>query len=97
MNQKSITDYIITKQASGHKVNYVRVKRGAECGSNHFLLSAQVLAKQSYKAKMRIEYGQQSKKGKEKKYKIDLLQQDSIRMLYQNRARNLLESIDTDS
>jgi endonuclease/exonuclease/phosphatase family metal-dependent hydrolase len=45
MNQKSITDYITTKQASGYEVNDVRVKRGAECGSDHFLLLAQVLAK----------------------------------------------------
>jgi hypothetical protein len=46
---------------------------------------------------MRTEYGEQSKKEEENKYKIDLLQQDSIRTLCQNRATNLLESIDTES
>jgi hypothetical protein len=58
---------------------------------------AQVLAKHPYKAKMRTEYGEQSNKEEGNKYKIDLLQQDSIRTLCQNRVTNLLESIDTES
>jgi hypothetical protein len=60
MNQKSIFVYIVTKQTSG--CNDVRVKRHAECRSDHFFLLAPVLAKNSYKVMTKTEYEEQSKK-----------------------------------
>lgn len=35
---KSIIDYIVIKQNTKFKVDDVRVYRGAECGSDHFLV-----------------------------------------------------------
>lgn len=39
---KSIIDYFIVKQTAKLKIQDVRVKRGAECGSDHWLLEAKV-------------------------------------------------------
>lgn len=43
MNQKSILDYIIVKQLSLSKVYDCRVKRGANCGTDHHLVVATIV------------------------------------------------------
>ncbi|KAK4875361.1 hypothetical protein RN001_011783 [Aquatica leii] len=40
LQQKSIIDYVITKQKTIYKINDIRVKRGANCGTDHHLLVA---------------------------------------------------------
>jgi endonuclease/exonuclease/phosphatase family metal-dependent hydrolase len=39
---KSIIDYVITKQRSTAQVMDVRVFRGAECGSDHYLVKGTI-------------------------------------------------------
>ena len=41
-NLKSIIDYIIVKQKSEFQINDVRVQRGINCGSDHYVVRAKV-------------------------------------------------------
>jgi endonuclease/exonuclease/phosphatase family metal-dependent hydrolase len=45
LNPKSILDYIIVKQKSLLSIRVSRVKRGANCGSDHYLLVAYIVFK----------------------------------------------------
>lgn len=89
MNQRSIIDYIIVKQRSHFRINDCRVKRGANCGSDHHLLVATLVVPFT---KTAIDNNNSTRnideKGtpmEQKKYKLYLLQQDSIRSLYETR------------
>ncbi|GLV44759.1 hypothetical protein CBL_05226 [Carabus blaptoides fortunei] len=44
-NEKSIIDYILTNRLERKKVNNVKVKRGSEIGTDHYLVVAQIKAR----------------------------------------------------
>jgi len=81
---KSIIDYIITNNNSKMSIKDVRVKRGAECGTDHKLLIAEIELPWNWKKHIRPETNRKAE-NKETKFKIYLLQDESIRHLYQNR------------
>jgi len=80
---KSIIDYIIQKQKSKLEIKDVRAMRGAECGTDHILLRGKVYLK--FKKQNGKEDNDFSENLKEKNYKLELLQQDSIQFLYKMR------------
>lgn len=87
---KSIIDYIIQRQISKFKVQNVRVYRGAECGSDHFLLKAQVYLKHITNGS-KSENTNKSKKESNQTYNINSLKEDSTKFLYKLRLSNKLE------
>lgn len=90
LQQKSIIDYIVVHQQTQFKINDVRVKRGATCGSDHFLLVADVtfpFMRTSLDTKSDTK---PDKEERQPKYKIHLLQEESIIYLYQKRLEEKL-------
>ncbi|XP_030760565.1 uncharacterized protein LOC115885717 [Sitophilus oryzae] len=87
----SIIDYIMVKQNTEWKIEDVRAHRGVECGSDHYLV----------KSKMRIKYKRNSnindstpdlrEKIKTIRYKTYLLKESSVKLLYQNRLKAILD------
>lgn len=94
MGQKSIIDYIIVKQQANFQVHDSRVKRGANCGTDHHL----VLAKFVYPfPRQTLTMQEQQKtsgtnKSTNKQYKVYLFYQESIKNLYQRRMTNEINS-----
>lgn len=91
MRQKSIIDYIITKQKPNVHVCDARVKRGANCGTDHHLLLAVLVypfpTKNNTNRKQKTN---EENKITSKRYKLHLLQDTSTRDLYQKRLTNTL-------
>jgi len=90
----SIIDYVIIKQHTHFKPQDVRVYRGPECGSDHFLVIAKLYL--PYR-KMRNEAGLENGQKKtldEPRYKVRSLQQDSKRFLYALRVANRVSAIE---
>ncbi|XP_024891525.1 uncharacterized protein LOC112467233 [Temnothorax curvispinosus] len=92
LEQKSIIDYVIVRQDTLFRVNDTRVKRGPNCGSDHYLVvskcffpivSQKIRAEEEDGAMGKIELP---------KYKTYLLQQDSIRGLYERRLNGYLQT-----
>lgn len=81
---KSIIDYIIIRRRSTIKIRDVRVQRGAECGSDHRLLLAKMEFPWMNRKTNNIE-GTPIEIQKRKPLKIQLLQDESTRHLYQTR------------
>ena len=94
INQKSIIDYIISKQDTPLTIQDVRVKRGFDCGSDHYLVIGKVLLP-CFRTSKSSDYDIQNNQEAERwpKYKLHLLHQDSIRLLYQNRLKERLDII----
>lgn len=88
---KSVIDYIILRQNTSIKVYDVRVYRGAECGSDHFLLRADFIFPY-----LRTKNGIQKKeesfiKDKQENYKIELLKDESVSFLYKLRLSQKIQ------
>ncbi|RZF33051.1 hypothetical protein LSTR_LSTR007967 [Laodelphax striatellus] len=100
-NLRSIIDYIIMKQRSSIRVKDVRVKRGPECGSDHRLVLAKLEFPWNGCKPVNKEISGCEKIGtageKLKKYKLDLLQDVTIRDLYQRRLDQKLTEFRFDS
>jgi hypothetical protein len=90
---KSIIDYVITKQRNSAQVMDVRVFRGAECGSDHYLVKGTIFWPW-IKEGVRIETRQNSRESREwkpDKFNIQLLQDESIKMLYLQRMNKEMD------
>lgn len=91
-NYKSILDYIIIKQSTKLRIQDVRVQRGADCGSDHFLLRGKLLA--TYTAVKETKTENENKNTKQMKttirYNLKSLLDPSIRFLYMLRLSSKL-------
>jgi hypothetical protein len=81
----SVIDYIILKQKTNIKTQDVKVMRGAECGSDHYMVRGKLLFK--YKPPLKNESPEKgiNEKHTYPKYNIDSLQQDSVKFLFKLR------------
>ena len=87
LKQKSLIDYIIVKQRPTFQVYDCRVKRGANCGTDHHLVLAKLVypyPKKQEKNKPDRE-SPKTQKVTNPRYKLHLLHQSSIQYLYQRR------------
>lgn len=82
--QSSVLDYVITRQESTIKVEDVRVFRGWECGSDHYMLRAKIYFHWT-RGKSQREGGRPAEADIIPHYKLDLLSDPSIRDLYRRR------------
>lgn len=96
-NQKSIIDYVITKIKRTIKIQDVMVKRGVECGSDHHIVTAKVAfpIKANLKLKEREESNGISMLDSPR-YMVHLLQESSVKYLYQQRLTNKLAEANED-
>jgi len=91
---KSIIDYVIIKHHTHFNPQDVRMYRGAECGSDYYLIIAKIY----------LHYRKMRNKGESEneqqitleapRHKIRSLQQDSIRFLYKMRVANKIATIE---
>ena len=96
-NQKSIIDYIITRKAWIINVQYFRVKRGLECGTDHNAVIAKVAFPLKAKLKqVKNENDSERKVIDDPIYLVNLLQEESVKFLYQNRLSSKLKVINED-
>lgn len=89
--QKSIIDYVITKQMSRAQVTDVRVHRGANCGSDHFLLRAIMQFKFYHRHICTSQ--QQAKKIQCPKYNLNGFLNDSTVFLYKMRLAEMMRNV----
>lgn len=83
---KSIIDYTITNEKMWPNVIDTRVYRGAEIDSDHYLVKTKIRIPKKYIKKK--EYKAETTEGK---YKIQLLEEESVRKLYQQRLESKLK------
>lgn len=93
MNQKSILDYIIFKQNTSLIIQDIRVKRGFNCGSDHYLVIGKILFTVFNKNRINKHNDNTQEMDKLTKYKLHLLHQESVKWLYQNRLKEYLENV----
>ncbi|KAK7867450.1 hypothetical protein R5R35_009761 [Gryllus longicercus] len=79
---KSIIDYVMVKQNRKIIVQDVRVFRGAECGTDHHLLITKI-AFPRITSQKDMSFTQEETKINEPRYMLSLLQDESVRDLYQ--------------
>ena len=91
---KSIIDYIIIKQNTQCKPQDVRVYRGAECGSDHYLIIAKIYLPYRKRRNEGEVDKEEEIKLEEPRYKTTSLQQDSIRFLYVMRVAKRVPTIE---
>ncbi|XP_030763574.1 uncharacterized protein LOC115888129 [Sitophilus oryzae] len=89
----SIIDYMILRQNSILKTNDVRVYRGIECGSDHYLLMAKVVIKYRSSQKEREEHKGNQGKVDSVNYNLDSLRHESVQFLYKLRLASKLQNI----
>jgi hypothetical protein len=84
---KTIIDYVIVNRRLKNLVQDIKVFRGSDIGSDHFLVTSRINLLSRWKQKTN-----NSKLANEYVYKVYLLQKESIWRLYQQRpAKNLSE------
>lgn len=102
-----IIDYVIVNQESSIKIKDVRVKRGAECGTDHKLVIARMQFPFIW-TQQKPTLGDTDESTtpaipvnvcsiKEKKFNINLLEEDSIKDLYKRRFNQKLEEFRYES
>lgn len=85
-NERSLIDYFLTNSTQRIKVNNVRVKRGSEIGSDHFLTVAKIKDTRKTKQTQMIH-----KKGNQIiRLRIDKLKEMEIRKKYQENVTELI-------
>ena len=96
MQRKSIIDYAITKQNTRFKIMDVSVRRGAECGSDHYLLETKIyLPYIQYKRNSIDENAIENVSTIDgRRYKLESLRHDSTQFLYKIRLAQKLDIID---
>ena len=83
-NERSIIDYVIVSDSLFYNTDDVRVKRGAEIGSDHYLLIAKI--------NLSLKLNPQSKKQTNRtKLKVEKFKDSDTKMTYQNQIRTKLE------
>lgn len=86
---QSIIDYIIVRKNTSITIKDVRVKRGAECGSDHRLLLGRMGFPWNFNKTKNMKKDTPEKPNntisQEVKFNLHLLQDESIRQLYQKR------------
>lgn len=88
---------MILKQNSKLKPQDCRVKRGANCGSDHYLLMAKILYPYFKNGiQIQIKQNETNRKLESKKLKLYLLHQTSIKWLYQQRLEKELSRVKPD-
>lgn len=95
-NLRSIIDYIIQHKNSSIRVNDVRVYRGPECGTDHFLLGAKMVIRPTIPMIMQ-ENGNHTVTLDIVKYKLNSLKQEAVQFLYRQRLSNKLLDIEEGS
>ncbi|XP_049782515.1 craniofacial development protein 2-like [Schistocerca cancellata] len=94
---RSIIDYIIIRQTSSFKAVDVRSYRGAQCGSDHYLVKMKSFWpwKNARSDTSNINKTNQTEKDESLPFNIDSLQDESIRTLFAARMeRKLVESFE---
>ena len=94
---KSIIDYVIVKQKTKLKVTDVRVKRGYVCGSDHFLLMANIHFPYIGNREPKPDVPIQETRITTNTYNLDSLQDDSTKFLYQLRLAAKLADVRGDT
>lgn len=93
LQQKSIIDYIITRQKSKAMPQDCRVKRGANCGSDHYLVvSRLVYPFRNTAEKIEDHNNTTEDTGRSVRYNLFLLQQGSIKDLFKRRLEQKLKN-----
>ncbi|XP_044745199.1 craniofacial development protein 2-like [Coccinella septempunctata] len=93
LHQKSVLDYFICRQRSRFGWQDCRVKRGPNCGSDHYMVEAKMVCPFVMKQPSKQpENEEQQKLPKEQRWNLCLLQQESIRTLYQRRLAEELRT-----
>lgn len=95
-NLQSIIDYVIQSQQSKLKINDVRVCRGSECGSDHFMVRARVYIPY-HKDPKNDQENRNEVKSSEPKYNLQSLRQESVQFLYKWRLAPILSTIENGS
>ncbi|KAF2886806.1 hypothetical protein ILUMI_19368 [Ignelater luminosus] len=92
LNQKSVIDYIITKQNGNLKILDARIKRGLNYESDHYLLIAKIVCINKTQVKNSKGYSanKNAVKFEQVRYNLHLLQEGSIRNLYMSRLKEVL-------
>lgn len=87
----SVIDYVILRQKSKIRVTDVRAFRGPECGTDHFMVKAELFFE--YRARTKQTESNIERNVKETvRYNIESLREDSIRFLYQIRLANKIQA-----
>lgn len=89
---KTIIDYVIGKHNNKVKVEDVRVYRGAECNTDHYLLKSKVYLPYVNKSQPEIQVAPYTIKNEE--YELSLLDDPSITFLYKLRLSKTLLDVD---
>ena len=87
-NERSIIDYFLINSGQRNTVKDVRVKRGFEIGSDHFLVTAKIKIKEKENKQMQEK---PKKEIKITKYKIEKLKDKQTREKYQNNIKELIK------
>lgn len=88
---RSIIDYIIVKQNTALKIQDVRVKRGAVCGSDHHLVVSKVYAPYRVDRHSNSQGGLSLHQLPKEIFNIESLQNEKTVFLYQTRLERKLE------
>lgn len=99
-NLRSIIDYLVGKQQNKTRVTNCRVKRGALCGSDHYLLKSNVFFPYINRKQLVCSEDEQRNEAVEPvyaKYKLELLQDPSTVFLYKLRLSSKLTNVNETS
>lgn len=88
---RSIIDYIIMRQNSKLMCQDVRVLRGSECGSDHFLIRGKIKVPFNKATTSNVNTSTIVSTTKSQRYRIELFKEQSIKMLYQSRLNQKLD------
>lgn len=87
-NEKSIIDYIITEKPRMSEINDVRVKRGAEIGSDHYLLVAKIKINDHQQEETKNKKNLQPEEEKIRAYKLKIPE-------FRNKYKNIIQNYTT--
>jgi len=90
----SIIDYVIQRQNSPLKIKDVKVHRGPECGSDHFMVRASVLVDFRPSRKKEINKSNTQKNIECPKYNLQSLKQESVQFLYKLRLATKIQKLE---
>lgn len=91
---QSIIDYLIQPQRTRLKTNDVRVYRGAECGTDHYMVVAKITINYRKRITQDETEDDTESQPKLKKYNIDSLRDESTQFLYKMRLAAKLANVD---
>lgn len=89
-NEKSLIDYFLSSGTQGKEVKDIKVKRGCEIGSDHYLVTAKIKKKVVQAEIQRKDTARNETK--KDKFRINKLQSYEVREEYKNRIKTLISS-----